>query len=48
MVTVIADGDEKAFFEAAREEESELLEGIAGVERGETVSAEDLLERLRR
>jgi hypothetical protein len=29
-------------------EESELLEGIAGVERGETSRAEDLLERLRR
>ena len=46
-VTVIADGDEKAF-EATSEEESELLEAIAGVERGETVSAADLLERLRR
>lgn len=46
-VTVIADGDEKAF-DATAEEESELLEAIAGVERGETVSAEDLLERLRR
>ena len=46
-VTVIADGDERAF-EATPEEESELLEAIAGVERGETVSAEDLLERLRR
>ena len=44
--TVIADGDEKAF-EATPEEESELLEAIAGVERGETVSAEDLLGRLR-
>jgi len=46
-VTVIADGDESGF-EATPEEESELLEAIAGVERGETVSAEDLLERLRR
>src|SRR5574341_1615367 len=46
-VTVIADGDEKAF-DATAEEESELLEAIAGVERGETVSAEDLLEGLRR
>jgi len=44
---VIADSDEKAF-EATPEEESELLEAIAGCERGETVSAEDLLERLRR
>ncbi len=46
-VTVIADGEEGAF-EATAEEESELLEAIAGVERGETVRAEDLLERLRR
>ena len=45
-VTVIADGEEQAF-EATAEEESELLEAIAGVERGETVRAEDLLERLR-
>jgi hypothetical protein len=46
-VTVIADGDEQAF-EATGEEESALLEAIAGVERGETVRAEDLLARLRR
>jgi len=46
-VTVIADGDDQAF-EATDEEESELLEAIAGVERGETVRAGDLLERLRR
>ena len=46
-VTVIADGEERAF-EATAEEESELLEAIAGVERGETVRAEDLLKRLRR
>jgi len=46
-VTVIADGEDLAF-EATAEEESELLEAIAGVERGETVRAEDLLERLRR
>ncbi len=44
---VIADNDERTF-EATPEEESELLEAIAGVERGETVSVEDLLERLRR
>ena len=37
---LIADGDEWAF-EATPEEESELLEAIAGCERGETVSAED-------
>ena len=46
-VTVIADGEGCAF-EATAEEESELLEAIAGVERGETVRAADLLERLRR
>jgi hypothetical protein len=46
-VTVIAEG-ESGGFEATPEEERELLEAIAGVERGETVSATDLLERLRR
>jgi hypothetical protein len=46
-VTVIADGDEKGF-QVSPQEESELLEAIAGVERGETVSAEELLARLRR
>jgi hypothetical protein len=46
-VTVIADDDSQTF-ETTAEEESELLEAIAGVERGETVRAEDLLERLRR
>lgn len=46
-VTVIADDDTQCF-ETTAEEESELLEAIAGVERGETVRAEDLLERLRR
>ena len=46
-VTVIAD-DGKETFETTAEEESELLEAIAGVERGETVRAADLLERLRR
>jgi hypothetical protein len=46
-VTVIADDDRRPF-EVTAEEESELLEAIAGVERGETVRAEDLLERLRR
>lgn len=46
-VTVIADDDEKTFSTTA-EEERELLEAIAEVERGETVRAEDLLERLRR
>lgn len=46
-VTVVADDDVQAF-EATAEEESELLEAIAAAERGETVSAEELLERLRR
>ena len=43
---MVTGGNEEAF-EATPGEESELLEAIAGVERGETVSAEDLLERLR-
>jgi hypothetical protein len=46
-VSVETDGEEQAF-EATAEEESALLEAIAGVERGETVRAEDLLARLRR
>jgi hypothetical protein len=46
-VTVIADDDRQPF-EVTAEGESELLEAIAEVERGETVRAEDLLERLRR
>jgi hypothetical protein len=44
-VTVIADGEDQAF-DATAEEERELLEAIAGVARGETVRAEDLLGRL--
>jgi hypothetical protein len=46
-VTVIAD-DESQAFEATPEEERELLEAIGEAERGETVRAADLLERLRR
>jgi hypothetical protein len=46
-VTVIADGETEGF-ETTPEEERELLDAIAGVERGETVRAADLLERLRR
>jgi hypothetical protein len=46
-VTIIADGEDEAF-EATAEEESELLEAIAGVNWGETVRAEDLLGRLQR
>jgi hypothetical protein len=46
-VTVIADGETEGF-ETTAEEERRLLDAIAGVERGETVRAADLLERLRR
>ena len=45
-VTVVADDDRQPF-DATPKEESELLEAIAEVERGETVRAE-VLERLRR
>ena len=47
LVTVVAD-DDRALFETTPEEEAELPEAIAGVQRGETVLAEGLLERLRR
>ena len=46
-VTVIAD-DEAQAFDVSPQEERELLEAIAEAERGETVRAADLLERLRR
>ena len=46
-VTVIADAETGAF-ETTPEEERELLDAVAGVERGETVRAADWLERLRR
>lgn len=46
-VTVLLREDEEAF-ELTREEEEELLESIADIERGEFVSGEQLLERLRR
>jgi hypothetical protein len=46
-VTVIADGDTEPF-ETTPEEERELLESIAEADRGDTVSAAELLERLRR
>lgn len=46
-VTVIADAEEKAF-EIGVEDESELLDAIAEVERGEIVRAADLLDRLPR
>jgi hypothetical protein len=47
VVTVLArEADET--FEVPAELEAELLESIAQAERGETISAEELLERLRR
>ena len=46
-VTVLTDSPE-AGFETTPEEEDELLEAIAQMERGEMISAADLLERLRR
>ena len=45
-MNVQKDRDEEAF-EATPEEERALLEAIAGVERGETVPAEEVLARLR-
>jgi hypothetical protein len=46
-VTVVFDDGEREF-EATPEEERELLEAIAGVDRGEVISAEELLRRLKR
>jgi hypothetical protein len=46
-VTVVLRSDEEAF-ELTPEEEDELLDSIAQIERGEFVSGEQLLERLRR
>jgi len=47
VVTIVArDGDET--FEVPPEFDAELLESIAQVDRGETISADELLERLRR
>jgi hypothetical protein len=46
-VTVLLREDEKAF-EITPEEEEELLESIAEMERGEFISGDQLLERLRR
>ena len=46
-VTVVLRDDEEEF-ELAPEEEDELLDSIAQIERGEFVSGEQLLERLRR
>jgi len=46
-VTVLLREDEEAF-ELTPAEEEELLESIAEIERGEFISGEQLLERLRR
>lgn len=46
-VTVVLREDEEAF-DLTPEEEDELLESIAQIERGEFVTGEQLLERLRR
>jgi hypothetical protein len=47
VVTILArEADET--FEVPADLEAELLESIAQADRGETISAEELLERLRR
>jgi hypothetical protein len=47
VVTILArDADET--FEVPPELEAELLESIAQADRGETISADELIERLRR
>ena len=46
-VTVLLRDDEEAF-ELSPEQEDELLDSIAQIERGEFVSGEQLLDRLRR
>jgi hypothetical protein len=46
-VTVIADGDTEPF-ETTPEEERELLESIAEADRGDVISAAELLRRLSR
>jgi len=47
MVTILVrDADET--FEVPPELEAELLESIAEADRGETISADELIERLRR
>lgn len=46
-VTVLLREDQEAFV-LSPEDETELLESIAAIERGESISGEQLLERLRR
>ena len=43
---VLREGDET--FELTADEEAELIASIAQIERGEFISGEELLERLRR
>jgi len=47
VVTVIA-RDAEETFEVPPELEAELLESIAQADRGETISADEVIERLRR
>ena len=47
IVTILARETDETF-EVLPELEAELLESIAQAERGETISAEEMLERLRR
>jgi len=46
IVTVIADSPEESF-SLSREQEAELLDAIESVDRGEVMSAADLLNRLK-
>ena len=46
VTVMLRDGEDT--FTLSPEDESELLESIAAIERGEFVSGEELLERLRR
>jgi hypothetical protein len=46
-VTVVLREDEESF-DLTPEEEEELLASIAAIERGEYITADELLERLRR
>ena len=46
VTVMLRDGEDT--FALSPEDESELLESIAAIERGEFVSGEELLERLRR
>lgn len=47
VVTILARDDDETFV-ASPEQEAELLSAIAELERGDSISSEQLLERLRR